>query len=313
MIPLHASIPSVSCVSRLFPLLFCNSRAMSTPSYTSSQMDGHTLLSKRRKHASIRLCSVSSFTTELLEMHSEDPSLHVLFIPGNPGVVSFYKDFVEALYDLLEGNASITAIGYISQTRKNWERGNLFSLQDQINHKVNFIGQELQNKDIPIVLVGHSIGSYISLETFKRLPQQVQYFIGLYPFLMLKTKSSWQSILEIITASQILSASISSIIALLGFFPISVSRFLVRKLLGQSWSSTAVEATCSHLLQYHTIRNVLYLTLTEFEKISEQAPDVALSIEREGHTHSFCCTEAGSVWVARYVANLIKDRVLSSS
>ena len=79
-----------------------------------------------------------SGTTEVLEIRSENPSLHVLIVPGNPGVVSiacyhafilfyffsvliynfilcgiagvitFYKDFVEFLYELLEGSASIT-------------------------------------------------------------------------------------------------------------------------------------------------------------------------------------------------------------
>ncbi|KAL3625665.1 hypothetical protein CASFOL_030519 [Castilleja foliolosa] len=37
-----------------------------------------------------------------------DLKLHVLFIPGNPGVISFYTDFLESLYELLGGNASVT-------------------------------------------------------------------------------------------------------------------------------------------------------------------------------------------------------------
>ena len=83
-----------------------------------------------------------SYTTELLEIHADDPQMHVLFIPGNPGkfgfvpscmhvhvcfvdlvlrtrirgcllivtvgVVAFYKDFVESLYEFLEGHVSVT-------------------------------------------------------------------------------------------------------------------------------------------------------------------------------------------------------------
>jgi uncharacterized membrane protein YccF (DUF307 family) len=80
-----------------------------------------------------------SYNTELLEIRADDPKMHVLFIPGNPGkfgfillcvvvvvhlilitrirecllivtigVVTFYKDFVESLYEFLEGNVSIT-------------------------------------------------------------------------------------------------------------------------------------------------------------------------------------------------------------
>lgn len=46
-----------------------------------------------------------------------------------------------------------------------------------------------------------------------------------------------------------------------------------------------------------------------WSQIAKQVPDAALSIEREGHTHAFCCTEAGSLWVAEHVASLIKNKV----
>ncbi|OVA07111.1 Protein of unknown function DUF2305 [Macleaya cordata] len=302
------------------------------------------LPSKERKQASLRLCNVSSSMTELLELKAENPSLHVLLIPGNPGVVQFYKEFVEAVYEMLGGCASVTAIGHISHTRKNWESGRLFSLEDQIDHKVAFINQEVQNTEIPLFLVGHSIGSYISLEIFRRLPEQVKYCIGLYPFLSLNKESFKQKVIGKIAASQILCPVLSSIVAVLGLFPSCFSRFLVRRSVGKSWSTTAVEAFCGHLLQYHTMRNILFMAMTEFEKlaqqpdwmflrekkdqiaflfgiddhwgplsmfeeISKQVENVALSIEKEGHTHAFSCTEAGSVWVADHVVGLIKPQL----
>ncbi|MQM10807.1 hypothetical protein Taro_043703 [Colocasia esculenta] len=58
-----------------------------------------------------------------MELHSDEPLLHVLFISGNSGVISLYKDFIEAAYELSEGKVSITAIANISHTRKNWENG----------------------------------------------------------------------------------------------------------------------------------------------------------------------------------------------
>jgi len=81
---------------------------------------------------------LSSYVSEVLEIRAEVPKLHVLLVPGNPGVASivclrafvsmlylfsclrllvflivagvvlFYKDFVEFLYELLEGTASVT-------------------------------------------------------------------------------------------------------------------------------------------------------------------------------------------------------------
>ncbi|GAU17475.1 hypothetical protein TSUD_340180 [Trifolium subterraneum] len=335
------------------------------------------LLAKDRKRANFRLCNLSNYTSEILEIQADAPSLHVLFVPGNP------------------------AIGQVSHSRKDLEHGKLFSLQEQIDHKIDFIKEELQDIKIPIILVGHSIGAYISIEMFKKSLEKVKYYIGLYPFLTLNPHSTTQSIIGKIAQSQILAAALSYLIASLGLLPVKALRFIVRKSLGKSWSSNAVEAACSHLSQYHTMRNVLYMAMTEFKKvycflstntpfrftgswevgvlflatynliciipiqacpskktnvnfnlsavlyhlelaetpdwaflrerkdqcaflfgvddhwgplqlheeISKQVPGIPLFIERENHTHGFCCTEAGSLWVAQHVANLIKNQV----
>ncbi|BFG38517.1 lipid droplet-associated hydrolase isoform X2 [Prunus yedoensis var. nudiflora] len=319
--------------------LYCASREMGQDS-----SECEVIQVKRR--ASFRLCNVSSYTTEILEIRADDPTLHVVVIPGNPGVVLFYKEFLESLYELLGGTASVTAVGHISQTKKSWEHGRLFSLQEQINHKMDVIKQELQNNEVPILLVGHSIGSYISVEMFKRSPEKVKYCIGLYPFLALNPQSRKQSIIGKIAESRILCVVFSFIVALLGLLPIRLLRLIVTMFLGK-WSATAVDAVCSHLVKYHTMRNVLFLAMTEFRKLSEtpdwafmranqhkiaflfaiddhwgplqmfeeiskQVPDAALSIDREGLTdHGFCCTEAGSSWVAEHVTKLIKNQKAS--
>ncbi|MED6210040.1 hypothetical protein PIB30_060340 [Stylosanthes scabra] len=304
--------------------------------------DSH-LLPKSTKSANFRLCNVSGYKSEILEIHSVAPILHVLLVPGNPGVILFYKDFVEFLYEQLEGTASITAIGHISHTRKNWEHGRLFSLEEQINHKVDFIREELQNVEVPIVLVGHSIGSYIAIEIFKRFPEKVKYCIGLYPFLTMNPESKTQLVIGKISESRILSTVLCYLIASLGLLPVPILRFIIRNSMAKSWSADAVDATCSHLSQYHVMRNVFYMAMTEFrkfaeapdwtfirerkaqisflfgdddhwgplqvlEEISKQVPGIAVAVEREKHTHGFSCTEAGSLWVARHVVDLIKSQ-----
>lgn len=301
------------------------------------------LMNETKRHVKSRLCRVSGSMTEMMEIQAENPTFHVLFIPGNPGVVSFYKDFLESLYEFLGGNASVIAIGQISHTSKDWESGRLFSFQEQIDHKIDFIRQELESVKVPIILVGHSIGSYISLELLKKFSDKVVYCIGLYPFLTLNQQSTKQSLIGKLAASSVLSATASFLIASLRLLPMSAARLLVSKSIGASWSDTAVQATCTHLRQYHTMRNVLFMAKSEFrelaaepdwdfmrenqsklaflfgiddhwgplqlfEEISKQAPHTSLSIEREGHTHGFCCTVAGSAWVAQHVATLIKNR-----
>lgn len=45
-----------------------------------------------------------------------------------------------------------------------------------------------------------------------------------------------------------------------------------------------------------------------FFQISRRIPGIDLSVEREGWTHGFSCTMAGSVWVAQYVADIIRNK-----
>ncbi|KAL6613787.1 hypothetical protein ACP70R_036057 [Stipagrostis hirtigluma subsp. patula] len=326
-----------------------------------------------REEATARTCIVSSFATELLEIRSKEPSLHVVLIPGNPGIVAFYKDFVEALYENLGGQASITAIGHISHSQKDAECGRLFSLREQIDHKVDFIEKELLHSEESIVLmnvykiqktdafesflnitlpdyltehinfradiVGHSIGAYIGLEIFKRLPNKVT--VPIFNIEQEFCKAIGNCIY--CKKSSLLSKGVSSFASFIGSLQYSVTRGIVRRFLGPSWSVTAIDAACRHLLRYHTMRNVLFMAKTEFQKLTEEpdwtfirakqdeiallfgvgdhwgpishleevskrAPRVALSVETEGHTHGYCCTEAGSFWVADYVANLIIKR-----
>ncbi|GLT65793.1 hypothetical protein SLA2020_382040 [Shorea laevis] len=289
-----------------------------------------------------RYCIVLGQETELLEIHADRPIMNVLFIPGNPGVVYFYKEFVEALFKLLEGKASIIAIGHIGQTKENGEPGRLFSLQEQIDHKVHFIEQELQTIEIPLILVGHSTGSYIALQMLRRSPEKYAYCIGLYPFLALNPQSKKQTIFATIARNEVLSIIISSYFASLGWFPRGILRFIAKCYLGRSSSNTALEAACSYLTQYHTMRNVLFMARTIFREVAkpldwefmranqnkiaflfgiddqwgplelfmeicQQVQGSSISIDGEGHRHAFSCSEAGSLCVAGHVANFIKN------
>lgn len=66
--------------------------------------------------------------------------------------------------------------------------------------------------------------------------------------------------------SSLLSKGVSSFVSFIGSLQASVTRGIMRRLLGPSWSVTAVEATCGHLLwvsselHHPTKRDVLYVS-----------------------------------------------------
>lgn len=283
---------------------------------------------------------VAGHTTELLKFHSEAPFLQIVFIPGNPGVISFYQTFIEALSEHFNGRATITAIGHLAQTEKDLDSGKLFSLQDQIDHKVQFIESHYSDTKLPLVLVGHSIGAYISTCIFKESPEKVQYVVGLYPFLAINTKSSFQALLRWFAGKKMFHEILGYLAGFVGKLPDPLSRSLVSGIIGHGWSPFSVNVACRYILQYHSIRNFCYMGMTEFQKlqkhpdwaflkekqdqisllfgvddhwgpltlfeeVSMEAPDLDVEIEREGHKHSFCCSEAGSYWVAAYCTKVI--------
>ncbi|TYH76950.1 hypothetical protein ES332_D04G120900v1 [Gossypium tomentosum] len=168
------------------------------------------------------------------------------------------------LYQFLAFLRFQAAVGASGHTEKNWEHGKLYSLQEQIDHKIEFI--KVQNIEAPLVLVGHSIGSYIALEMLRRLPEKAMYCIGLYPFLALNLQSKKQAVIVKVIMSRVLSTMVTLFVASLSLLPRQVLRLISELSNGKSWSNTAHEACCSHLPQYHTIRNVLYMARTEFIK-----------------------------------------------
>lgn len=232
----------------------------------ADQMEKVLETDRNNLHANMRLHNVYGHVAEILEFRAEKPSLQVLFIPGNPGIVSFYKDYVEAVYESLDRKATVTAIGHIAHTSEDWENGRLFSLQEQIQHKKEYVKEELLPQRIPILLVGHSIGAYISLEIFKAFPEKVSYMIGNYPFLTMNRDSTWQSLLTKSAGSQIVSVGVSCFAALVGLFPTWFHQGLIRTLLGRSWSSDAVHVACTYLLRYSMVRNFTFMGMTEFKK-----------------------------------------------
>ncbi|XP_057864805.1 uncharacterized protein LOC131072578 isoform X8 [Cryptomeria japonica] len=262
---------------------------------------------EKKSHAKLRLHKVAGHSTEILELHAERPSFHILFIPGNPGIVTFYRDYLEVLYELFDKKASVTAIGHVAHTSK-----------------VQFLKEELLRHETRIILVS--------------------YMIGMYPFLTLNRDSNFQAFLTKAAKLPILCAGLSSLAGLVGLFPSRFNRGLIKRLVGRTWSSDAVHVASTYLLRYSMVRNYTYMGMTEFEKlqeipdwtfirgkenqiaflfgsddhwgplslfeeVSQKAPGISLAIEKEGHTHAFCCTQAGSTWVAEHTVDLIKQHL----
>jgi pimeloyl-ACP methyl ester carboxylesterase len=118
----------------------------------------------------------------------ENPSASyhlIFFISGNPGLISYYDTFLRTLHQLLSENGSDEDVFHIygeslagfgdNDTPSN-ATGLPYSLEEQVETRI----QCLESRRIPsgvrrdqaydsIILIGHSVGTFIILEMLKRL------------------------------------------------------------------------------------------------------------------------------------------------
>lgn len=114
----------------------------------------------------------------------------IYFVTGNPGLIEYYRTFLTHLYGLLSQNTasdrsiefqvygrSLSGFEVNSSEIKTYKyrRDPPYGLQDQIRHAEDDVVELVEDlkdngaKDVRVILVGHSVGAYISLEIVRRL------------------------------------------------------------------------------------------------------------------------------------------------
>jgi len=110
----------------------------------------------------------------------------VLFIPGNPGVVDFYIPFLSAIYEkLISTNVAILARAHLDHSPQILEHSRLppsHGLTIQIESSIEILDSILCNyAKTRIVVIGHSVGAWISLQLLKARSNQVTAVFLLFP------------------------------------------------------------------------------------------------------------------------------------
>jgi pimeloyl-ACP methyl ester carboxylesterase len=127
-----------------------------------------------------------------------EPQLQILVVPGNPGNAGFYQYFMRRLYAVFDGRVDVVAVSHLghdtvdrgsqvgsrgrtphtcpaAQQQADWlplPLPQVWGLEDQIQHKVDFLRQHLLLPGRPpVVVLAHSIGAYIMLHALDKLEQ----------------------------------------------------------------------------------------------------------------------------------------------
>eukprot|EP01118_Nematostelium_gracile_P020452 TRINITY_DN9920_c0_g1_i1.p1 TRINITY_DN9920_c0_g1~~TRINITY_DN9920_c0_g1_i1.p1 ORF type:complete len:294 (-),score=57.50 TRINITY_DN9920_c0_g1_i1:28-909(-) len=121
--------------------------------------------------------------TAIYKRKAASPSNIVLLVfPGNPGVIDFYVPFIDSLYQNLNQKYDVIGIGHAGHglPAKNADR--IFTLEEQIQHKIHYIESSFDLSTTKFILLGHSVGSYIALKvTQRRKDFNVIQVVNLFP------------------------------------------------------------------------------------------------------------------------------------
>ncbi|THV06014.1 alpha/beta-hydrolase [Dendrothele bispora CBS 962.96] len=113
---------------------------------------------------------------------SGDPETVVLFVPGNPGLAKFYVPFLSALHSHPKiQNVAILAqslLGHTASVFSGGESGLLAQVQSVIE-AISAVKESYASARI--VLIGHSVGAWISLQAFKQRVEDVESLFLLFP------------------------------------------------------------------------------------------------------------------------------------
>jgi pimeloyl-ACP methyl ester carboxylesterase len=103
------------------------------------------------------------------QVDAVNPEVVLLFIPGNPGLVSFYSLFLSAIH-----KSSYTRLAILSHAHVGHTPGvgdgemdaRRYCLTTQIQNAVEAFDaiKSMYGPEIKIVLLGHSVGSWIALQ-----------------------------------------------------------------------------------------------------------------------------------------------------
>uniref|UniRef100_A0A8C6X5G6 Lipid droplet-associated hydrolase n=1 Tax=Naja naja TaxID=35670 RepID=A0A8C6X5G6_NAJNA len=208
------------------------------------------------------------------------PRLLFLVIPGNPGLPGFYRTFIETLYCSLNQQYPVWVVSHGGhckiphEIRRKEEMvlndtNDVFGLQGQVEHKLKFL-QKYVPKDVKLVLIGHSVGSYLALKIMEHSPElEILRSIFLFPTIERMAESPQGKLLTPLLCQ--LRYILYMPIYLVTLLPERVKRFLVRFALNQQkLNDETIVTTSTDMLNMNCIANIMYLASQEMRSIVER-------------------------------------------
>ncbi|CAO1615562.1 unnamed protein product [Parajaminaea phylloscopi] len=230
------------------------------------------------------------------------PDVFVLFIPGNPGLSSYYIPYLSAIHsaDKLHGRIEILSVSHRGHSRlplgvrtdvTDAQEGT--SLQAQIRQKIAAVeairstypkrsssqtGQNGSDRPVKLVLIGHSVGAYIALKVLEELGDQVDGLQLLFPTIIdiARTPKGSSLPLQVITSPLVQSLVLPFPLLILSLVPSVVLLTILQVFTGMTSAatSTGLLTTLELVTTPGALLNAASMARDEFKEI--QSPEKGL-------------------------------------
>lgn len=218
--------------------------------------------------------SADGALAQSLVYYPEAPSsdVLVLILPGNPGTPHFLLPLMRELATRVKRRYEVRCFsqtGHVAPWRNN---GRVFSLQEQVEHKLHYVGARLkENPRLRLVLVGHSIGCYLSVQIAAKFPDAVEKIVFMQPaFAHMGSTPKGRDMAPVFAFR---SQAVRFVKLLEHLFPMAVRRWLVSLAIGSSTEKVLHFASLS-LVSASVMRNVLHMALHEMQEVHAVDEDV---------------------------------------
>ncbi|OZC07994.1 hypothetical protein X798_04990 [Onchocerca flexuosa] len=214
--------------------------------------------------------------------------LIILMVPGNPGNEQFYADFgqivltkISRIMQVSEENSLFCAVSHLNHVPMPREYSGMsiyncadrISLADQIQYKFNFCLQYLP-KTAKLILIGHSIGSYLML---RMLPDLLEHefnvirCIALFPTIEHMAESpNGERLLPWLKKFCKWDGVVKVVFSWLTYLPDSVKErictFLIRK--RNECFSPCILQSVVEIVDINVIRNIIFMAMDELLTVS---------------------------------------------
>ncbi|KAG3183842.1 hypothetical protein PC128_g13980 [Phytophthora cactorum] len=191
----------------------------------------------------------------------------ILVIPGNPGNPYYYLPLMQEIVKKHGRRHEVRCLSHAGHVMP-WKNHNRdFKLQEQMDQKAFYIKQRLrEDPTLRLVVIGHSIGSYITLDIAKRFPQHIAKLVLMQPTIMhVALSRKGKHFMTVMNNYEFVVMLMGMVDYLV---PVTLRRWFVRRSVGSHAEETVRLASLS-LVNSCVIQNVLGMAATEMAEVVE--------------------------------------------